>query len=209
MRVTEYFFPIFSSPPPLRKYIFCDSELRAKEAAMEFSTVIRSRRSVRSYSPEPIPDDVLERIMDAARIAPSANNVQPWRYIVVTDATRVQKAAAAADSQQFIAEAPVVIVLCAERYTDRYSWLGENMYLVDAAISMDHLILAARNEGVGSCWIGAFDKEAIRELFKIPDGIEPILLTPLGYPKTPSTFSDICYRKSFDDILYSEIYGNR
>ena len=83
------------------------------------------------------------------------------------------------------------------------------MYLLEAAISMDHLVLAARNEGLGTCWVGAFDKWGIEELLDIPPDFPPVMLTPLGYPKDKIAFSEVIDRKPINEICYSEKFGNR
>jgi nitroreductase len=170
--------------------------------------VIRTRRSVRSYSEKEIPDATLQIVLDAARVAPSANNRQPWRYIVVREAQTIYRIAQLAANQMFIAEAPVVVVLCGRKYVNQHSWFGECMYLLEAAISMDHLMLAARNEGLGTCWVGAFDKRGIEDLLNIPPNFPPIMITPLGYPKDQSVFSDVIDRYPLMEICFSEEYGN-
>ena len=174
---------------------------------MDFYEVVKTRRSVRSYGTREVTAEVLGRVLEAARLAPSANNVQPWRYIVIRDPGRIREVATLAAGQMFIAQAPVVIVLCGESYTDRYSWIGGNMYLVDATISMDHLILAARNEGLGTCWVGAFDRSGIERLLGVPRGVHPLMITPLGYPRSDSAFSDAAYRRPLNETCFSEEYG--
>ena len=179
-----------------------------KRCRMDFREVVRTRRSVRSYGSRAVTAEVLGRVLEAARLAPSANNVQPWRYVVIRDAGKIREIARLAAGQMFIAEAPVVVVLCARSYVDRYSWIGGNMYLVDATISMDHLVLAARSEGLGTCWIGAFDRNGIEKLLNIPSGVHPLMITPLGYPRDDSAFSDAAYRRPLNEICFSEEYGN-
>ena len=176
---------------------------------MDFYEVVKTRRSVRSYSDTPVPDEVLKRVLEAARLAPSANNVQPWRYVIVRDPGRVRELARLAAGQMFIAQAPVVLVLCAEAYVDRGSWIGGNMYLVDATISMDHLVLAARNEGLGTCWVGAFDRGGLEKFLDLPSGVHPVMITPLGYPRSESAFSEATYRRPLGEMCFAEEYGGR
>jgi nitroreductase len=178
-----------------------------KGESMDFYDVVKTRRSVRSYSSEPVGEEVIKRVLESARTAPSANNVQPWRYIVIKNKERINRIASLASGQMFIAGAPVVIALCGEKYLDRGSWISDNMYLIDTTISMDHLILAARNEGLGTCWIGAFDRKGVEKFLNLPKGIHPIMLTPLGYPKTKTAFSDRTYRREIDQICFLEEYG--
>jgi nitroreductase len=174
---------------------------------MDFYDVIRTRRSIRSYKSDAIPANVLRQVLDAARLAPSANNTQPWRFIVVTDPATRKKVAEVSFAQSFIAEAPVVIVCCGRRYHDSYSWIADNMYLVDVSIAVDHLTLAARNEGLGTCWIGAFDRQALKGLLGIPKDHEPVVLTPLGFPSGMRPFHGAASRKPLGEIVCSERFG--
>jgi len=174
---------------------------------MDFEEVVKTRRSVRSYSEKPVPDEALQRVLEAARLAPSANNLQPWHYIVVRDESLRRKIAELSFNQMFIAEAPVVIVCCGKKYHDNYSWIANNMYLVDCSISFDHLTLAARNEGLGTCWIGAFDHAAVRDLLNVPMGFDVIILTPLGYPARPEAFGPPSSRRSLSDIVSLDKFG--
>lgn len=168
---------------------------------MEFMKVLKTRRSVRAFKPDPLPDDVLARILEGARVAPSANNTQPWRFIVVRDAVKRQAIAPLTSGHRFVSQAPVIVVCCGKRYNDLYSWIGSNMYLVDCAIAIDHLTLAARNEGVGSCWIGAFKHEAIKTAVGVPDGYDVIMVIPLGYPALPTAFHDATMRYPLKSIM--------
>jgi len=168
---------------------------------MDFTTVVKTRRSVRSYRPDPIPDDVLRRVLDAARVAPSANNVQPWHFIVVRDAGKRKELASLAAGQSFVGEASVVIVCCGKRYMDRYSWLGDSMYLVDCTIAIDHLTLAARNEDLGTCWIGAFDHEGVKRAVQVPTGYDVIMLMPVGYLASPGAFRETSSRRPLEAVV--------
>ena len=174
---------------------------------MDFLEALLTRRSIRSYSSKTIVREVLRTILNAARMAPSANNVQPWRFIVVSEEDKRKAIAKISANQSFIAEAPIVVVCCGKRYVDHWSWLGKNTYLVDAAIAIDHLTLAARNEGLGTCWIGAFDHGDLKKLLKVPDGFDVVALTPLGYPAKPGAFCETASRKSLDEIVFSESFG--
>jgi len=150
---------------------------------MDFYDTIRRRRSIRTYRPDPVPDDVLNRILEAGRLAPSAKNIQPWKFVVVKDAAIRQALVPACRNQQFIGEAPVVICACA---LEKEAWHGMGGHgraaEVDIAIALEHMILAAVAEGLGTCWIGAFLEEEVRNVLTIPEGVKPIALTPLGYP---------------------------
>ncbi len=152
---------------------------------MEVSEAIRRRRSVREYRPDPIPGDVMERVTDALRLAPSACNYQPWRFILVSDAKLRGRLAEACHEQTFIAAAPLIVVGCALPDA-AYKRMGErwNSADVDVAIALDHLTLAAVEAGLGTCWIGSFDEEAVKSLLGIPAEPKVVALTPLGYPRT-------------------------
>jgi len=147
---------------------------------------IRTRRSVRAYSPRPIPAEVLERMRQALRYAPSACNFQPWRFIFVSDDELRRKLAQIAFDQLWIAEAPLIVVGCGVP-TDAYKNMGGrgNSVDVDVAIALDHLTLAAVAEGLGTCWIGAFDEPRAKKLLRVPREAKIVAMTPLGYPASP------------------------
>ena len=150
---------------------------------MDALEAIRTRRSVRKYRPDPVPEELLKEVLSAARIAPSADNAQPWKFIVVTDEEIKRKLIQACAGQKFIAEAPLVIVGCGFP-EDAYATAGGYMssFVMDVTIAMDHLILAATSLGLGSCWIAAFKEEKVKEILGIPDDVRVVALTPLGYP---------------------------
>jgi nitroreductase len=148
---------------------------------MKFSDLIRSRYSVRAYEPDPVPDSILAQVFEAARLAPTAANRQPIQLIVIHTAGRQEELRRLYDREWF-GHAPLVIVVCAVLGE---AWLrrdGVNYAFVDAAIVMDHLVLAATDAGLGTCWVAAFDPAAAREILGLPVGVEPVAFTPLGYP---------------------------
>ena len=152
---------------------------------MDLYEAIRNRRSIRAFKAKPIPDEKLFKILDAAHWAPSAGNLQPWEFIIVKDQKLKEELAIAAVWQMFIAEASVVIVVCANqvRSARRYGSRGRDFYSIfDAALATQNLLLAAHAEGLGACAVGAFDEEAVREILKIPAGVRPVLVIPIGYP---------------------------
>jgi nitroreductase len=148
---------------------------------MEFSELIKARYSVRAYKPDPVENDKLEKVLDAARLAPTAVNRQPFQLIVIH--TRDRKAELnRIYGRDWFVQPPLVIAICG---VPDQAWSrrdGMNYYAVDVTIAMDHLILAATDLGLGTCWIGAFDPDAAREVLGLPDTVEPIAFTPLGYP---------------------------
>jgi nitroreductase len=148
---------------------------------MEFSNLIRSRYSVRAYKPDPVEEDKLQQVLEAARLAPTAANRQPFQLIVIHTAGREEELGRIYGAPWFV-QAPLVICICG---LPGQGWVradGKNYTDVDVAIVMDHLILAATDLGLGTCWIGAFDPRAARQVLGIPDDVEPIAFTPLGYP---------------------------
>ena len=151
---------------------------------MNVYEAIKARKSVRSYLDRPVEEDKLMRVLDAARLAPSASNRQEWRFVVVRDGS-VRKSMARATRHAFITEAPVILVCCAE---DQHHVMrcGLPCYPIDAAIAIDHITLAAVDEGLGTCWIGGFDASIVKELLGIPEGFEVVELLPIGYPADPS-----------------------
>lgn len=166
---------------------------------MDLYDAIARRVSVRAYRPDPVPPDVLNRVLEAGRLAPSAKNYQPWKFIVVTDPVRRQALVPACRGQAFVGEAPVVICGCA---IEEQVWKGMGGYwsaeAVDLAIAIEHMMLAATAEGLGTCWIGAFIEEEVRKVLAIPAGAKPIALTPLGYPAKETRPRP---RKPLDEIV--------
>lgn len=148
---------------------------------MTFLDLVRARESVRSYAPDrPVPREILERILEAGRLAPSACNLQPWRFIVVSSPENLARVRACYKGAWF-QDAPHILVVAGKR---RDAWTrrdGYNSLETDLAIAMDHIILAAAAEGVGTCWIGAFDPAVLRQALELEDGEEVFALTPLGY----------------------------
>ena len=130
---------------------------------MDVYEAIANRKSVRSFKDKDVPEEIISRLLETARLAPSASNRQEWRFIVVRDqATRKQLSVAARD-QKFVGEAPVVLACCAE--TDGHVMAcGQTCYPIDVAIAIDHITLCATADGLGTCWIGAFDPIATREI---------------------------------------------
>lgn len=173
---------------------------------MDFDKVIRTRRSIRSYSSREVSENSIEKILEAARIAPSGNNLQPWSFIVVRDRDKKEKIARACYGQSFVASAPVVIVACGFPYANRYEPRRDLSYLVDVVIAVDHLILACRNEGLGTCWVGAFHPEQIKEILGIPKDVEVIMVIPVGYPTHEDDFREVYGRKSLKEIIRYEHY---
>lgn len=148
---------------------------------MDVMEAIKKRRSIRQYLDKQVEDEKLERVLEAARLAPSAKNVQESRFVVVRDADKRRKLAVAAKNQEFLTEAPVIIVCCATNL-DYIMTCGQHAYPIDAAIAIDHMTLAAVEVGLGTCWIGAFHHDAVAELIDLPGDMRVVQMLTLGYP---------------------------
>ena len=148
---------------------------------MNFFELIAARYSVRAYKPDPVPEALLAQVLDAAHLAPTAANRQPFALIVLRTAGRQTELKRVYNRDWFVS-APLVIAACG---LPGQAWVrrdGKNYMDVDVTIALDHLILAATDLGLGTCWVAAFDPAAARELLRLPDTVEPIAFTPLGYP---------------------------
>ncbi len=172
---------------------------------MTFLELTKKRLSCRSYLDKPVPSEVLAYCLEAAQLAPSACNQQPWRFIVVeTPELRAELSRHAllpGISMPWVATAPVIVVLCAKKSLAVHGIAamvsGVHYHLIDLGITGEHLVLAAEEQGLGSCWIGWFRAKAVRKILNLPRGLEPVSLITLGYPdKQPEPTS----RKSLSEI---------
>lgn len=151
---------------------------------MDVFEVLRTRRSVRAYQARPVEDDKLGRVLEAGRIAPSAKNLQEWKFVVVRDAATRRALVPACADQAFVGDAPVVIACCAV-VTDYVMRCGQAAYPIDVAIAIDHMTLQAAAEGLGTCWIGAFYEPQVKKILAIPDAVRVVQMLTLGCPATP------------------------
>ncbi len=165
---------------------------------------IKTRRSIRRYKSTPVPESLLKEVLNAARLAPSADNSQPWKFVVVRDEQTKLRLAASANGQKFMAQAPVIIVACGIP-DEAFPTVGGYMssHVVDVSIAVDHLTLAASSSGLGTCWIAAFKEEKVREVLGIPEDVRVVAMTPLGYPdeapeRTP--------RKNLEELVVYDRY---
>jgi len=176
---------------------------------MELFKVLEDRRSVRKYKSDPVPVEKLERILEAARMAPSWSNLQCWRFILVADQATKQSLAESMPSnnpaRKAVGEtAPLVLVLCADPQESGVQD-GKDYYLLDAGLAMQQLMLAAHEEGLGTCWIAWFDEEKARNACAVPRDYRIVALSPLGFPDVqPGTRP----RKVLNEIVFSEKWGN-
>jgi len=164
---------------------------------MEFLDLIQARYSVRKYKSEPIEEEKLNIILEAARLAPTAHNQQPFKLIVVKTEGNEENLKRIYPANFFV-EAPIIICACAILEEGWTRDDGKNYTEVDTSIVMDHLILAATNLGLGTCWIGKFDLKAAREVLNIPENVLPLVFTPIGYPNDKPRPKK---RKNIDEIV--------
>jgi nitroreductase len=168
--------------------------------------LLKGRRSIRRYRPDPVPDEMVEQLLEAGQWAPSASNRQPWAFIVVRDETIRQQIARYA-AYYFIrwahvAEAPLLIVLCGDARNPVYRrFLHE-----DVGLAGGQMMLQAKALGLGSCWIGALDRKAIASILKLPDHLEIVGLLTVGFPAEAPPPPP---RKPLAEIVHYDVYGNR
>ncbi len=163
---------------------------------MDLMQAVRARRSIRNFLDKSVEEEKLLAVLEAGRLAPSARNMQDWRFIVVRDSATRQRLAEAARDQQFVGQAPVVIAACGT--SDLVMTCGQPAYAIDVAIALDHMTLAAASLDLGTCWIGAFYEDKVKEILGVPQEIRVVALLPLGYPaEQPGPRP----RKSLDEVV--------
>lgn len=169
---------------------------------MNVSEAINKRKSIRDYTETSIPEDKLRRVLEAGRMAPSGGNRQEMKFVVVRNAGTRAMLAEASGGQRHVGQAPVIIAAVAT-VPDRIMQCGVPAYPVDVAIAIDHLTLAAFEEGLGTCWIGAFKQDMVRKALKIPDSCMVVSLLTLGFPAADGRPKS---RKAFDDVFCFDTY---
>jgi len=147
---------------------------------MDVAQAIRSRYSCRNYSNRPLEREKLNAVLEAARLAPSAKNLQDWRFVVVTDEQTKKRLAAAANNQTFLEGAGALIVACT--VSDHVMRCGQAVGPIDVAIAMEHICLQATELGLATCWIGSFYPGKVRQIVGIPENVMIVELLALGYP---------------------------
>jgi len=173
---------------------------------MNVLEAIKGRRSIRAFKNQGVPAEIVEELIDAARWAPSAGNIQPWEFIIVRKPRIKRRLVETALGQMFIEEASVVIVVCAdeERSSQGYGVRGKTLYCIqDTAAAMQNIHLTAYSLGLGTCWVGAFREEETRRILKIPRGMRPVAIIPVGYPAEAPTAR---MRKSTSQIVHYETF---
>jgi nitroreductase len=160
---------------------------------MDFMKVIETRRSIRRYRRDPVSDELIKKILEVVKVAPSAGNRQPYHFVIVKNSEKKRELGL----PSWAVEAPVIVVGCADPL------LSPTWHLVDLAIAFEHLILAATSYGLGTCWMGRLEKETIKKVLNIPDTIKVVAATPLGYPyekpesKRRKTVSEMVHYETF------------
>jgi len=165
---------------------------------MDLFETVEKRRSIRKFRPNPIPDKDLKKILEAGRLAPSGGNRQPWSFIVVRKPETKKKLAAVANLQQFIADADTVLIALGDPA------VSKSLYKQDPMIAIEHMVLASTALGYGTCWIGAFNENDVKEIAKVPENMTVIALLPIGVPdETPPPKP----RRAFKEVFFKESYG--
>lgn len=169
---------------------------------MDVFEAISERKSIRAYRDMDVEDEKLMKILDAARLSPSASNRQEWKFVVVKKAETRKKLAAASYGQKFVGEAPVIVVACA---TEGKSIMtcGQPTHTVDVSIACAYLMLEAWEQGLGTCWLGTFSEGEVKRILGIPDHSRVVTMMPLGYPDDPGRPK---VRKALDQIVCYERY---
>jgi len=171
---------------------------------MEALEAIKSVKSVSKYKPDPVPEQKVQTVMNAARFANSADNLQPWKFIVVSDEDTKRKLAGACTNAKHMVDAPLVVVACA-RLDEAVAMIGGymNSYPLDLGIALANVTVAATSEGLGTSWIFAFNEEKVKSFLKIPADARVVGLTPLGIPEA---YAPPAGRKHISEILSYNTY---
>ena len=174
---------------------------------MDVFEAIQKRKSIRAYEKTPVPEETVKKILEAARLAPSAVNFQPWHFIVITGSEK-RKELSRGVFAKFLAETPVVIVACGDTKASP-KWCS-----IDVAIAVENMVLAATAEGLGTCWVGSFDEDQVKALVKIPEEFKVVALLDVGYARGKEGLARkiiglVRKRKTLDEIASFEEYGKR
>jgi nitroreductase len=182
---------------------------------MEFFEVLAARRSVRHYKPDPVSGDLVERVLAAGITAPSAGNRQPWEFVVIEKDAALKEAVVRCTfrgnswvggrSQAWLAEPPVLIVVCADvrRSISRYGWQqAQRLILEDISAVVENMLLAAVALGLASCWVGGFDEVALSSALQLPELITPLAVVPLGYGVEGETLPA---KRTLDEVIRARL----
>lgn len=164
---------------------------------MDVMTAIKSRRSIRAYKSTEVEEEKLNLVLEAARLSPSARNLQNWKFIVVRDKKLRERLVEAAAGQKFVGEAPLTLIACATAL-ERIMTCGQPANTIDLSIALSFMMLEAAELGLGTCWLGSFYEDKVKEVLNLPEGYRVVAMTPLGYPdENPSPRP----RKSIEEIV--------
>ncbi|MDP8012197.1 MAG: nitroreductase family protein [Thermoplasmata archaeon] len=159
--------------------------------------VLFKRRSIRSFKEDPVPDEIIHKILRAAQYAPSSWNRQPWKFIIIKDKQKLKKISSFLPYGKFLSNAPLAIaIISSEKESD--------LWLIDGSAATENLMLAAECYGLGTCWIAESDNNEIKKILEIPEEYHIITITPLGYPASKPRIPE---RKNIEDITFSEKFG--
>lgn len=167
---------------------------------MNFTELAKSRRSIRSFKSDDVPKDLLIQLIEAAQSAPSAGNCQPWHFYIIKDTTIIKRIREESCRQAFIATAPVLFVVCADiaKTEERYKKRGRELYCIqDTAAAIQNILLCAQSLGLGACWCGHFGEKEISEILNLHNGMRPVAIIPIGYPKKETAKTE---RRSIEEI---------
>lgn len=171
---------------------------------MNLLELIKKRCSIRKYSPTPVEDEKIEYILEAARMAPSAVNFQPWYFLIIKEEEGCKKVQECY-SREWIKSAKCFIIVCGDHSQSWKRSDGKDHMDIDVAIATEHICLAAAEQGLGTCWVCNFDTKLCKKHFCMPDSIEPVVIIPIGYPETPSLFEETHKkRKTTEEIIKLE-----
>jgi nitroreductase len=173
---------------------------------METSKCIRTRASVRSFRPDDVPEEAVAEILKDAVQAPCAGNIQEWRFIVVRNPANRKRLAEASFGQAVVARAPVLLVVCSDlgEIGAAYGERGMNLYSVqDASAAANTIMLSAWDRGIGSCWVGSFNEQRVKDILVLPSHVRPLAIIPLGYPASPVAKPK---RKDMQEVMKKEFY---
>ncbi len=176
-------------------------------ALMDVFEAVQKRKSQRSYKSTPVPPEILEKLLEAGRLSPSAKNIQPWHFIVVTDPKK-RKALSKGMYAKFLKDVPAVIVLCGDQQA------SPDWYVVDVALAGENMVLAATAEGLETCWVGSFEENDVRRLLGVPADMRVVALLAVGYAKekisiTAKVIQFLRRRKALGEISSWEVYGGK
>lgn len=179
-------------------------KIKQKNIFMDAIHCIKSRRSVRIFREDQIPDDILGKILEAATWAPSSGNLQNWEFVVVKD-IGIRESIARNCRQDFIKKAPVLIVVCSnKKKVLNYGKRGEEFFgIQNTSAAVQNLLLAAHSLGLGTCWVGSFDEAGLSEILSLPDYVQPVAVIPMGYPEGNPRQTD---RIPAEDVTFIDKY---